>query len=162
MSDTITLTSTKIEVNVYVWECPLPEKGYLRLNYRLAERPSKDSPTERDFQTQDTTALELTLTNVSDHNLKHIHISNLRIVEVLDGGKFREVTEKLPNGNLFFELIPTDTYFGALAPNAEKIKYLSLITRGVHEAQYAVIGDVNYDIEQFTKPIGLNVKVGAD
>ena len=68
----------------------------------------------------------------------------------------------LPDGNLTFEVVPSDVYFGHLAPGARESKYLSLITRGVAAGNYCIQVKARYDIEQCAVPVTLGITVQPD
>lgn len=156
---------------------PLPGGGQLGVAYRLIKGPHRDAERsgcsyghnpesneiESYFSTQDTAALELTLHNESAHSLKHVFLTGVQLTSVNDDRSLGEaVVGTLPDGNLFFEIVPDDIYFGKLSPNEKEIKFLSLITRGVKEGHYAVRFKVHYDIEQCQVPVDLWLTVRRD
>jgi hypothetical protein len=155
---------------------PLP-RGFLEISYRLTKGPRPDpdrwphsyglnpdtNQAESYFSSEDQACIELTLRNASDHTLKHIHFTDIRLAEVNNDGSVGEpATRQLRDGNLEFEIVPQDTYYGGLLPQEHQTKYLSLITRGVKPGRYVVLTDLNYDIEQWTTPIALGLAVRPD
>jgi hypothetical protein len=70
--------------------------------------------------------------------------------------------KKLPDGNLLFEIIPADIYYGHLSPQETDRKYLSLITRGVGPGNYYVQMDIQYDVEQCSVIVDLPLTVNPD
>lgn len=155
---------------------PLPGGGHLDVSYRLlkghhadSEEPSctygrhpEHDSIESYFSTQDTAVLEVTLENESHHHLKHLRLSGVQILSV-DGDKPPKVIDtRLPDGNLLFEVVPDDVYFGHLAPHSKEKKFLSLITRGVQSGHYTIKVQVNYDIEQCHFPVDLFLTVRPD
>jgi hypothetical protein len=156
---------------------PLPGGGRLGVDYRLLKGMNRDSEgasstygchpetgdVESYFSTQDTAVLEVTLLNESSHSLKHVRLSNLHILSVeTEKSPAKVVKDTLPDGNLLFEVVPDDVYFGHLAPQAKAVRYLSLITRGIHWGNYTIKVQVNYDIEQCQFPVDLWVTVRPD
>ena len=151
--------------------------GFLDICYRLTKGPRADSDrwphsfglnpetkeAESSFSTEDQACVELTLINDSDHMLKRVHFTRIRLAEVNDDGTVGAAADReLRDGNLEFEIVPADTYFGDLAPHSTSTKYLSLITRGVKAGSYFVQTDINYDIVAWTKPILLGLTVVPD
>jgi hypothetical protein len=154
---------------------PLPGGGHLGVSYRLLKgHRSDDEPScsygrhpehdaiESYFSTQDTAVLEVTLDNESHHDLKHVRLSGIHILPVDPEKPGKHLKDTLPDGNLLFEVVPDDVYFGHLAPHAHAMKFLSLITRGVHAGHYTVKVLVNYDIEQCHFPVDLWLTVRPD
>lgn len=155
----------------------LPGGGRLGIDYRLLKGMNRDAEgasstygchpdtgeVESYFSTQDTAVLELTLENESHHSLKHVRLSDLQIMTVeTEKSPPKVVKDMLPDGNLLFEVVPDNVYFGHLAPHAKTIRYLSVITRGVHWGHYTIKVQVNYDIEQCHFPVDLWVTVRPD
>src|SRR5262249_18786995 len=115
------------------------------------------------FSTQDTATLEVTLDNESHSHLKHVRLSDIQLMSVdTEKSAGGVVMDTLPDGNLLFEVVPSDVYFGHLSPHAKTSKYLSLITRGVKAGHYAVKVRVHYDIEQCHLPVDLWLTVRPD
>lgn len=155
----------------------LPGGGHLDVSYRLTKgnHPDPDhchccygvnpdsKSIESYFSTQDTAALELTLHNDSPHHLKHVHLTNIHLASVCDDGSAGPLADKkLPDGNLLFEIVPSDIYYGHLGPDAKQSKYLSLITRGVVPGNYYVQLDAHYDIERCRIQLDLGLTVNPD
>jgi hypothetical protein len=155
----------------------VPGGGHLDVSYRLTKgnRPSPEQAhccygvnpdskaVESYFSTQDTAAIELSLHNDSSHHLKHVRLTGIQLASVSeDGGAGDPVNNKLPDGNLLFEIVPGDLYFGHVGPGAKEVKYLSLITRGIKPGNYYVQMEVRYDIEQCRVPIDLGLTVNPD
>jgi hypothetical protein len=155
---------------------PLPGGGHLDVAYRLLKghhpdgdnvpctygrHPDCDSIVWY-FSTQDTAVLEVMLENESHHHLKHVRLSGIQILTVDEKSSSKVVDQMLPDGNLLFEVVPDDVYFGHLAPHAKATKFLSLITRGVHAGHYTIKVEVNYDIEQCHFPVDLWLTVRPD
>ena len=67
-----------------------------------------------------------------------------------------------PEPHPLFEVVPGEAYFGHLASQAKAVRYLSLITRGIHWGNYTIHVQVNYDIEQCQFPVDLGVTVRPD
>lgn len=159
-------------------EFHLPSGGHLRVSYRLLkghlQRGEHGScsyglhPDSHDvesyFSTQDTASLEITLHNDSPHALKHVHLSHIQLMAVNPETKsISGVAEaRLPDGNLLFEILPNEVYFGHLAPNEKEVRFLSLITRGVAPGHYAVQLVARYDVEQCHLPVDLWLTVRPD
>jgi hypothetical protein len=156
---------------------PLPGGGWLVVSYRLLKGMNRDADgtsstygchpdtgeVESYFSTQDTAVLELTLSNESIHSLKHLRLSNIHIMSVeTEKSPAKVVKDTLPDGNLLFEVVPSEAYFGHLAAQAKAVRYLSLITRGIHWGNYTIHVQVNYDIEQCQFPVDLGVTVRPD
>jgi hypothetical protein len=157
--------------------CELHGGGQLKISYRLIKgnNPNADhcacsygfnaetNTVESYFSTQDTAALEVIVENDSHHNLKHVRLIEIQLLHVnADDNIGGPVDSKLPDGNLFFELVPDDLYFGHLAPRQKHMRHLSLITRGVSPGTYVVHSDVAYDIEQCRAPLDLWLTVNPD
>ncbi|KYG03842.1 hypothetical protein BE21_49840 [Sorangium cellulosum] len=155
----------------------LPGGGHLDVSYRLTKGShpvpedcpcsygyNPDSNTvESYFSSQDTAALEVTLLNDSGQHLKHVHLTNIRLASVADDNCPGPVADKkLPDGNLLFEIVPGDLYYGHLAPRVNRTKHLALVTRGVAPGMYYVQMDVHYDIEQCRVPLDLALTVNPD
>jgi len=156
---------------------PLPGGGRLGVSYRLLKGHHRDpdgasssygchpdtGEIESYFSTQDTAVLEVTLDNESEHSLKHVRLCGIQIMSVeTEKSPAKVVKDTLPDGNLLFECVPDDIYFGHLASRTKVIRYLSLITRGVHFGHYTVKVQVNYDIEQCHFPVDLFLTVRPD
>ncbi len=154
----------------------LPGGGHLVISYRLLKghRLGEDEPSctygrhpesdsiESYFSTQDTAVLEVTLENQSHHHLKHLRIEDLQLTSVEDKAPGKVVDQTLPDGNLLFEVVPDNLYFGHLAPHARTVKYLSLITRGIQAGHYSIKVQVHYDIEHCQFPVDLWLTVRPD
>lgn len=160
------------QLNAIVVIFDLPHEGHLHVTYRLTKGPSADpkrqtacygqnpdtKEIESHFSTDDKAVFEVTLTNVSHHHLKHVHLTGIRIVN--EQGE--PADKRLPDGNLLMEIVPEDSYFGDLAPHEHQTKHLSLVTRGVEPGSYAVKMKADYDIVQWTLPISLQLSVRPD
>jgi hypothetical protein len=156
---------------------PLPGGGHLGVSYRLIKGHHRDpdrsgcsyghnpdtNEVESYFSTQDTAVLELTLHNESHHDLKHVFLAGIRIMSINDEKTVNgPANETLPDGNLLFEVVPNDVYFGHIDPNEKEVRFLSLITRGTASGHYAVQFHVHYDIEQCRVPVNLWLTVRPD
>jgi hypothetical protein len=156
---------------------PLPGGGHLDVSYRLTKNnhPDPDHCTcsyginpesntvESYFSSQDTAALELSLHNHSPHHLKHVRLSKIRLLCVTEDNLPGPPADKtLPDGNLLFEIVPADLYYGHLSAHETERKYLSLITRGVGPGNYYVQMDIQYDVEQCTVVVDLPLTVNPD
>ena len=156
---------------------PLPAGGWLEVGYRLTKSNQPDrehsscsyglnpesNSVESYFSSQDTAALEVTLNNASPHHLKHVRLSRIRLLTVTEDQMPGIVADQtLPDGNLLFEIVPEDIYYGHLAPQQAEYKYLSLITRGVAPGNYYVQMDIRYDVEQCTVVVDLPLTVNPD
>jgi hypothetical protein len=151
--------------------------GHLEVSYRLTKGNHPDpehchccygvnpdsKSVESYFSTQDTAALEVTLHNDSPHHLKHVHLTDVQLATACDDGSAGPVADKkLPDGNLLFEIVPSDIYYGHLGPDAKQTKYLSLITRGVVPGNYFVQMEAHYDIERCRIQLDLGLTVNPD
>jgi hypothetical protein len=156
---------------------PLPGGGHLDVGYRLTKNNHPDpehctcsyginpesNSVESYFSSQDTAALELTLHNHSPHHLKHVRLSKIRLLTVTDDNLPGPIADKtLPDGNLLFQIVPADIYYGHLSPHETDRKYLSLITRGVGPGNYYVQMDIQYDVEQCSVIVDLPLTVNPD
>jgi len=153
----------------------LPGGGHLRVSYRLVKGQHQvnsencicsygmnpeTSEIESYFSTQDTAALEVEVDNHSDHHLKHVRLSNMRILTTAEAYQPGAPADtRLPDGNLLIEVIPGEIYYGHIVPRAHEKKYLSLITRGTAAGVYCIQLDIKYDIEQCT--IRLDMPIGV-
>lgn len=155
----------------------LPGGGQLEVSYRLTKNNHPDpercacsygvnpesNSVESYFSTQDTAALEITLHNNSHHDLKHVRLSGVRLVSANDDNTEGSIADrKLPDGNLLFEIVPGDIYFGHLKPSERMVKYLALVTRGTEPGRYFVQMEAHYDIEQCRIPFSLALTVNPD
>jgi hypothetical protein len=156
----------------------LPGGGELIVRYRLVKgshtRPDDSrgsfgfNPATREiesyFSTSDEAAMEITLLNKSDLHLKHVRLTNVRLFARNDddgvGGPAD--TEKLPDGNLLFEVLPNDVYFGQLHQDEDRIKFLGLVTRGVHGGRFFVRFDLQYEIVDGCAIVHLPLTVNPD
>lgn len=156
----------------------LPGGGQLRVCYRLVKGSRNvgnencicsyglnpdTNEIESYFSTQDTAALEIEVDNHSEHNLKHLRLSDIRILTFGEGHQPGPPVEaRLPDGNLLIEIVPSEIYYGHLGPHGHEKKYLSVITRGIAAGVYCVQMDIKYDIEQCTIRIDMPLGVMPD
>lgn len=157
---------------------PLEGGGHIDVCYRLTKNnhPSPEhapcsygvnpdtKSIESYFSTQDSAALEITLHNHSRHDLKHVRLSDIRVVPVGEhpSDAHGHGPPKLPDGNLLFEVVPNEAYYGRVSADEKEVKYLSLITRGVSPGRYVVRLEIKYDIEQCKVPVDLWLEVNPD
>jgi len=156
----------------------LPGGGELVVRYRLVKgshtRPDDSrgsfgiNPQTREiesyFSTSDEAAMEISLLNKSDLHLKHVRITNVRLFAMNDDDSVGGAadTEKLPDGNLLFEVLPNDVYFGQLHQDDARVKYLGLVTRGVHSGRFFVRFDRQYEIVDGCAIVHLPLTVNPD
>jgi hypothetical protein len=156
----------------------LPGGGELIVRYRLVKgshnKPDESrgsygyNPDTREvesyFSTSDEAAMEISLANKSDLHLKHVRITNVRLFTMNDDDSVGQAadTEKLPDGNLLFEVLPNDVYFGQLFQEDSKIKYLGLVTRGVHSGRFFIRFDLQYEIVDGNAIVHLPLIVNPD
>jgi hypothetical protein len=170
--------SRRRELHAIERKVDLPGGGHLVARYRLVKgshtRPDDSrcsfgiNPATREvesyFSTSDEAAMEIALINKSDLHLKHVRITNVRLFVMTDddsvGGPAD--TEKLPDGNLLFEVLPNDVYFGQLHQDEDRIKFLGLVTRGVHSGRFFVRFDLQYEIVDGCAIVHLPLTVNPD
>jgi hypothetical protein len=156
----------------------LPGGGELIVRYRLVKGShvrQDDShsrfgynPATREiesyFSTSDEAAVEISLINKSELHLKHVRITNVRLFDMKDDDCVGDPadTEKLPDGNLLFEVLPHDVYFGPLFHDDARVKHLGLVTRGVHSGRYFIRFDVQYEIVDGCAVVHLPLTVNPD
>ncbi|HEX3762050.1 MAG TPA: hypothetical protein VHW23_25290 [Kofleriaceae bacterium] len=156
----------------------LPGGGELVVRYRLVKgshtRPDDSrgsfgiNPQTREiesyFSTSDEAAMEIILLNKSELHLKHVRITNVRLFAMNDDDSVGAAAdaEKLPDGNLLFEVLPNDVYFGQLLQDDARVKYLGLVTRGVHSGRFFVRFDLQYEIVDGCAIVHLPLTVNPD
>lgn len=158
----------------------LPGGGCLDVCYRLTKNnhPNQDTNNgshcrfglnprtnqiESYFSTADTAALEVTLQNNSPHDLKHVRLGGVKVyTNGKDNAPAKPVEKRHDDGNLFFEVVPDQLYYGHIDRGSKETRYASIITRYVSPGKYKVHMDVHYDIEQCKVPVKLELRVKPD
>lgn len=156
----------------------LPGGGELLVHYRLVKgshtRPDDSrgsygfNPTTKEiesyFSTSDEAAIEIALINKSELHLKHVRITNVRLFAMNDDDSVGAAAdnEKLPDGNLLFEVLPNEVYFGQIFQDDARVKYLGLVTRGVHSGRFFVRFDLQYEIVDGCAIVHLPLTVNPD
>jgi len=156
----------------------LPGGGELVVRYRLVKgshaRPDDSrgsfgiNPATREvesyFSTSDEAAMEIALINKSELHLKHVRLANVRLFAMNDDDSVGPAAdcEKLPDGNLLFEVLPNEVYFGQIFQDDARIKYLGLVTRGVHSGRFFVRFDLQYEIVDGCAIVHLPLTVNPD
>ena len=156
----------------------LPGGGELAISYRLV----KGSHTKPDdsracygynphtkeiesyFSTSDEAAMEITLRNCSDLHLKHVRLTDVHLFHAKDNGDVGHPADddRLPDGNHLFEVLPNEVYFGQLEGGESRVKYLGLVTRGVHSGRFLVRVEVKYEIVDGSACAALPLVVNPD
>jgi hypothetical protein len=156
----------------------LPGGGELHLHYRLV-KGSYTRPDERRgsfgynpltkkietyFSTLDEAAMEITIRNLSDFQLKHVYLTDVHPFYANDDESPGEPADKdrLPDGNYLFEVLPTELYFGSFAQDEARTKYLGVVTRGVRPGQFLIRFDVKYEIVNGSARVHLPLSVNPD
>lgn len=109
------------------------------------------------FQTIDHANLIVKVTNQGRSAVRHLNATRLSIYK--DGKRF---DDHLPDGNLLFEIVPDDRYFGDLAPGQSVTKEIALITRGTAPGDYEVGIEFAYALEGCSTVTRLPVRVCPD
>lgn len=169
--------SRRRELHAIERKAILPGGGELIVRYRLVKgshtRPDESrgsfgfNPATREvesyFSTSDEAAMEITLLNKSELHLKHVRITNVRLFAMNDDDSVGAMADqKLPDGNLLFEVLPNDVYFGQLHQNEDRIKFLGLVTRGVHSGRFFVSFELQYEIVDGCAIVHLPLTVNPD
>jgi len=149
-------------------ETELKAEGALNVQYRLTNGRSctygcnpKTGQIECYFSTQDDSTLELTLTNCSDFDLKHVRVTDIEL-KTEDGGVPND-GRRLPDGNAYIEIVPSEAYFGTLpSAGGEATRQFAIITRGTAPGNYFICLDFDYDIDACTSEIKLGLTVNGD
>lgn len=154
-----------------------PGGGELIVMYRLVKgshtRPDDTRPSygwnpgtkaaESYFSTDDEAAMEITIRNLSGLHLKHVHLADVQLFNLnKDDTRGSAVEDRLPDGNLLFEVLPNEVYFGGLLPGEQRTRYLGLVTRGIRPGTFVVHGDLHYEIVDGRVAVGLPIHVNPD
>jgi hypothetical protein len=170
--------SRRRELHPIEHKVPLPGGGEICVAYRLVKgshtRPDdsrcsygynpRTKETESYFSTSDEAALELKLVNDSSFDLRHVNITDVHLFAATDSGGMGlpADTEKLPDGNHLFEVLPGEVYFGHLDPKQVQTRYLGLVTRGVKPGRFLVRFEVHYEIVDGVAWVSLPLLVNPD
>lgn len=147
-------------------EVSLREGGKLGITFYLAKGHSNarcvcgvgaNGEPESYFQTIDTAALLVKITNKGSLGVRHLYATK---VKVMRGD--HEMTDPLPDGNLLFENVPLDVYYGNLEPGMSVTKEIELITRGTAPGAYQVMFDFSYAVEGCALSVALPISVCPD
>jgi hypothetical protein len=156
----------------------LPGGGEVIVSYRLVkgshDRPEDCRPThgcnpttkeiESYFSTSDEADIEITMRNESGLHLRHIYLNDIHLFDAKpDWTKGKPADQdKLPDGNYLFQVLPNNVYFGHLRPGEHSIRYLGLVTRGVHSGRFVINFDVKYEIVDGNAWVTLPLIVNPD
>jgi hypothetical protein len=156
---------------------PLTGGGEISIRYRLVKgshtRPDDSRPrygwnpstqeAESYFSTADEAAMELTIHNLSGLHLKHVRLEDVCLFyQNPDGSKGPLFSERLPDGNSQFEVLPSEVYFGSFQADEQRTRYLGLVTRGVRAGHFFVHFDVKYEIVDGIAAMNLPIEVRPD
>jgi hypothetical protein len=136
-----------------------PEEARCKLGYNPATKEI-----ESYFSTSDEADMEITLTNRSELRLRHVYLKNVHLFDRKPDGSQGKAADQdtLPDGNFLFQVLPDNVYFGHLNPEQSCVRYLGLITRGVHSGRFLVTFEVEYEIVDGKAPIALALTVNPD
>ncbi len=156
----------------------LPGGGEVIVSYRLVKgshtRPDESCGSfgynpaskaiESYFSTSDEAAMEITMRNQSNLHLKHVNLTDVQLFYANDDGSADEPAdqEQLPDGNLLFEVLPSEAYFGHLVPGESRTRHLGLVTRGVQAGRFLVRFEVRYEIVDGVACVHLPLIVNPD
>jgi hypothetical protein len=158
---------------------PLPHEGYIEARYWLKKgglprygcHPDGKS-IESHFSTQDDATLELILENKSPYHIRHARVFDVKLMSYVGKGDRLESPDteleepnggkRLPDGNAFIEIVPSDGYFGHLDPNQSIGKSFSVITRGTKPGNYVICMTLDYSVDNCDADVHLPLKVKRD
>lgn len=109
------------------------------------------------FQTIDHANMIIKVTNQGRSGLRHLNAARLRLLK-----NGQEVNDRLPDGNLLFEIVPDDRYFGDIGPGQSIQKEVGLVTRGIAPGDYEVALDFTYTVENSSTCTRLPIRVCPD
>lgn len=128
-----------------------------RLQPRCVCGRTESGDIESYFQTIDHANLVIKVQNQSKAGVRHLNATRLRLLK-----NGQEVSDRLPDGNLLFEIVPDDRYFGDIGPGQSIQKEVALITRGIAPGDYEVAVDFTYTVENSSTSTRLPIRVCAD
>lgn len=158
---------------------PLPREGHVEVRYRLRKGPRTlqgcgpgKRLVESYFSTQDDATLELILENQSRHHIRHARVYGVELKSYVGKGRRLRDPEteleqpndgkRLPDGNEYIEIVPSDAYYGHLDPRQSISKNFSVITRGTAPGRYYVCMRLDYSVDNYDRELHLPLKVRHD